>query len=167
MSLVGTRIPFDERVTLLATAALVPQLLTDGEARMVLGFGLNEAAVDLGPYTRADLAVAARRAAAAILREHPLLDGEILERLGTPRTGSDLEIYAAALSRRPYARPDALATLLGACRPSSESRRRCFHVSEWSSRRECQRRIRRTTFCAMRPRNRSSVVSSSQCCARR
>jgi len=97
----------------------MPERLSDVESRPVLVYCLTEAAAPVNPYAEPALAVAARLSAAAILREHPLLDDEVLNRIGTAGEQGALEIYAAVLRRRSYNRAANVAQLFQRWQPGS------------------------------------------------
>jgi hypothetical protein len=124
LCLAGPEITDDQRATALMVVAGSADNLLNHQARHILTQCLDVAAQRPDPYEPPDLSFLARRAATAVLEEHPTLDDVIYDRLGTSSRTSDLEILAAALTMRPRGRPQAVTALFERWKPGPNDARR-------------------------------------------
>ena len=114
----------DQRaVALLATARTAPTFLST-QARQILRQCLILAGQPLNPYQPPDLELLARRAATAILQEHPALDAVVHTRITAGVWSSDADILAAALVGRPRGRAEAIADFFTHWKPDPALARR-------------------------------------------
>jgi hypothetical protein len=114
----GAEISRDQRCTALMVVAQRANQLSESHARQILIQCLILGRQPLNPYDVPDLLILGRRAATAILEDHPALDDLVYERLAIGAWSTELQILAAALVRRPLGRPAAIAALFERWRPT-------------------------------------------------
>lgn len=120
----GPEISRDQRAAALLAAARTAATFLSTQARQILGQCLILAGQPLDPYQPPDLELLARRAATAVLQEHPALDGVIHARVTAGAWSADADILAAALVGRPRGRAEAIADFFTRWKPDPALARR-------------------------------------------
>lgn len=101
----------------LIAIAGIAATLASIDAEAILRLSLELARTSVGPYRAGPEVSRVRAAAVAIMETHPELDGVPLELASQPGDRSTLELFAAALQRRPSDRSQAALNILEAVRP--------------------------------------------------
>jgi hypothetical protein len=124
ISLSGPQISRDQRAAALMAAARTAATFLSTQARQILIQCLILAGQPLNPYQPPDLELLARRAATAILQEHPALDAVVHTRVTASTWSTDADILAAALVGRPRGRAEAIADFFTHWKPDPPLARR-------------------------------------------